>query len=153
MTKFFLLILVTLLSSCCQPPVRAGVYSQDQISFLDAVRSMETGGHPDPTNAVGSYNELGPMQITWAFWKDAVDHDPTIGGEYDDVRDIDYSYRIADAYFRRWAPDEWKDPRRHYQTLGAIFNGGPKGMEKGKAINYASRLELRYQLIQGTWQS
>ncbi len=98
--------------------------------LADAITQVETGGHPDPTNAVGDAGEIGPMQITWACWKDSTDHDGGIGGTYEDCKKLTYARRIFWAYLDRWAPND------DYETLARIWNGGPQGANKASTDAY-----------------
>jgi hypothetical protein len=91
-------------------------------SLFDALRQVETGGHPDPTNAVGDGGKShGPYQISLLYWLDAVEHDSNLGGSYADVRDESYARRVMAAYWDRYAPDN------DFETLARIHNGGPNG--------------------------
>lgn len=103
--------------------------------LFDAIRIVETGGHPDPANATGDGGlSLGPYQITEAYWTDAVQHRPEIGGRYDDVRDAAYAERIMMAYWDRYAPDD------HSETLARIHNGGPHGHRRAATDEYWRRV-------------
>lgn len=104
-------------------------------ALFSAIRQVETGGHPDPSNAVGDGGlSLGPYQITRAYWLDAVTHAPEIGGRYDDVRGAAYAERIMMAYWDRYAPDD------HAETLARIHNGGPRGHKRGGTDVYWQRV-------------
>jgi len=104
--------------------------------LFDAIRIVETGGHPDPANAIGDSGlSLGPYQITRAYWSDAVEHRPEIGGRYDHVRDAAYAQRIMMAYWDRYAPDD------HAETLARIHNGGPHGHRRACTDEYWQRVK------------
>jgi hypothetical protein len=92
-------------------------YNTDRI--LDAIRQVETGGCKDPANAVGDGGRaIGPFQIHQAYWADAVEHDPSIGGEYADCRDEEYARQIVLAYLSRYCK-VWTD-----ENVARIHNGG-----------------------------
>ena len=109
--------------------------------LADAITQVETGGEPNPANAVGDGGKsIGPMQITWACWKDATDHDPGIGGTYEDCKKLTYARRIFWAYLDRWAPDD------DYETLARIWNGGPQGANKASTDAYWLRVQRALDL-------
>lgn len=101
------------------------------LAFFGALRTVETGGHPDPRNAVGDGGKsIGPYQITLAYWQDAVDSVPLLAevGDYEDCRRCDYAEAIMLAYWRRWCRIALAD--RDWQTLARTHNGGPRGHKK-----------------------
>ena len=99
--------------------------------LLDAIREKESGGEADPANAVGDGGKaIGPYQIWRAYWQDAVQHDPSIGGTYEDCRDAAYAERVILAYWSRYAP------AYDYETLARIHNGGPKGHRRRGTLGY-----------------
>lgn len=110
----------------------------DARPLLDAIRSKESGGHPDPANAVGDGGKaIGPYQIWEAYWQDAVEHDPSIGGTYEDCRDAAYAERIILAYWSRYAPSY------DHETLARIHNGGPKGHRRRGTLGYWRDVQAR----------
>lgn len=117
------------LAAAVPPPAN---YDTDRI--LDAIRLQETGGHKDPANARGDGGRaLGPFQIHRAYWQDAVDHDPSIGGRYEDVRDEQYARRIVLAYLSRYCP-KWTD-----ENVARIHNGGGGILKKKNSKSAANR--------------
>lgn len=111
----------------------------DPRPVLDAIRQVETGGHPDPSNAVGDGGKaLGPFQIHRVYWEDAVAHDPSLtaqGQSYESVRDVAYAERVILAYWRRYAPS-WDA-----QALSRIHNGGPKGHKRKATLGYWGKVQ------------
>jgi hypothetical protein len=107
----------------------------DTDRILDAIRQVETGGEKDPANAVGDGGKaIGPFQIHHAYWKDAVEFDPSIGGKYSDCKDEAYARRIVVAYLTRYAPN-WSD-----ETIARTHNGGPKGHKRPTTLSYWSKV-------------
>lgn len=107
----------------------------DTDRILDAIRQTETGGEKDPANAVGDGGKaIGPFQIHYAYWKDAVQFDPSIGGKYSDCKDEAYARKIVIAYLTRYAPN-WND-----ETVSRIHNGGPKGHKKSSTLDYWAKV-------------
>jgi hypothetical protein len=101
-----------------------------------ASRTVETGGHPDPANAVGDKGKaIGPYQIHRAYWQDAVEYDPSIGGTYADCKDHRYARRIVIAYLSRYCK-KWD-----YETPARIHNGGPKGHTKTATVKYWNKVK------------
>jgi hypothetical protein len=99
--------------------------------ILDAIREKETGGEADPANAIGDGGRaIGPYQIHRVYWQDAIEHEPSIGGQYEDCRDAAYAERVILAYWDRYAPD-WR-----HETLARVHNGGPKGHRKSATVGY-----------------
>ena len=106
-------------------------------SLFRAIRKVETGGHKDPTNALGDNGaSLGPFQISELYWRDAVTHMPELGGTYQDVRGDYYSQLVMMAYWDRYAPDD------SYETLARIHNGGPNGHRLGSTDYYWAKVRL-----------
>jgi len=104
--------------------------------LLDAIEQVESGGR---TNVVGDNGKaIGPMQIHRVYWKDAVEHDPSIGGSYSDCKDPTYARRIVRAYMDRYAPKGASD-----EVLARIHNGGPKGHRKAATEKYWVKVRKR----------
>lgn len=106
-------------------------------SVLDSVRQVESGGHPNPERAVGdSGKAIGPYQIWHAYWADALEYDPSIGGTYADCRNAAYAERVILAYWHRYAP-----PSPSAEQLARIHNGGPKGWKSKATLKYWLRVQ------------
>lgn len=103
--------------------------------ILNAIRTVETGGHPDPANAVGDKGKaIGPYQIHMVYWQDAIQYDPSIGGTYADCKDERYARRVVIAYLSRYCKN-WNN-----ETVARIHNGGPKGHTKTATIKYWNKV-------------
>ncbi len=106
-------------------------------AVLDSVRQVESGGHPNPERATGdSGRAIGPYQIWRAYWADALEYDPSIGGTYQDCRNAAYAERVILAYWHRYAP-----PAPTAEQLARIHNGGPKGWKSKATIKYWLRVQ------------
>lgn len=113
----FLLLSANLLAQ--NPPA-------DPAPWLTAVATVESNNDP---NAVGDDGKaIGLYQIHESYWKDAVDHDPTIGGKYNDCYDPEYAKRIVLAYMDRYAREALRDG--DWEKCSRIHNGGPGIMRK-----------------------
>ncbi len=126
--------MTSLLLSLLLVPPPAGL---DPRPMLDAIRTVETGGHADPANAVGDGGKaLGPYQIHYGYWVDATERDPALRAlGYQSVRDQAIAERVVLAYLTRYAPS-WD-----LRTCARIHNGGPRGHRKPATLGYAKRVE------------
>jgi muramidase (phage lysozyme) len=71
-------------------------------------------------SAVGDGGKaIGPYQIHRAYWQDAVDHDPSIGGTYQNCFDPEYAEKVVRGYLDRYAP-----ANATMEQLARIHNGG-----------------------------
>lgn len=103
--------------------------------LLSAIHVVEASGQISPKDGDGG-KAIGPFQIHRAYWKDATDYDRTIGGTYEDCRNLDYSRRVVLAYWRRYAPKNATD-----EQLARIHNGGPTGHRRESTLRYWRRVE------------
>lgn len=126
------LIVIGILASFAAAVPPPDDYDLDRI--LTAIRKQESGGEKRPNEAVGDNGtSLGSFQISRDYWTDALDHDPSIGGKYEDVKNPDYARRVIVAYLSRYIKksEHWTDER-----VARIHNGGPAGMRKKSTIKY-----------------
>jgi hypothetical protein len=101
---------------------------------LDAIRKVETGGHPAPAQAVGDGGRsLGPYQIGRKYWRDS-----GVPGRYEWVRDTAYAERVILGYWRRHCPDALRP--LDAETLARTHNGGPGGPSKRATLPYWHRV-------------
>ena len=106
--------------------------------LLDAMCEVET--NCDPTK-VGEANEIGWYQILPDFWTDALEHDPSIGGEYEDVaKDKEYAEKVILAYWDRYATIKRLGRVPTDEDRARIHNGGPNGYKKEATIAYWSKV-------------
>lgn len=109
-------------------------YNTDRI--LNAIRQVETGGCKNPSEAVGDGGKaIGPFQIHKAYWQDAVEHDPSIGGVYADCKNEAYARQIVIAYLSRYCKS-WSD-----ENVARIHNGGPSGHKRKSTVKYWRKVE------------
>lgn len=102
--------------------------------LLNAIACVESAHNP---NAVGDRGKaIGVFQIHRVYWQDAIQHDPTIGGRYEDCYNPEYARRIVLAYMDRYAPLNATD-----EVFARIHNGGPSGHRKQATIKYWSKVK------------
>lgn len=104
--------------------------------FIAALHRVETGGRSGAIRGDGGA-AFGPLQIHRAYWHDAVQHDRSIGGRYEDVVNLRYAARIVDAYMRRYARTAYR--RGDAATMARVHNGGPAGARKRATLVYLAK--------------
>ena len=102
--------------------------------LMEAIRMVESSGDD---SAVGDGGDaIGPFQIHHAYWRDAVEFDPSIGGVYQDCFDREYARKVVRAYMKRYAPRGASD-----ETMARIHNGGPRGHRKKSTLPYWEKVK------------
>ena len=72
---------------------------------------------------------------------DALEHDPSIGGEYEDVaKDKEYAEKVILAYWDRYATIKRLGRVPTDEDRARIHNGGPNGYKKEATIAYWSKV-------------
>jgi hypothetical protein len=115
-------------------PVAGAAVPSEQL--LSAIARVESDCNPSAIGDAGK--AIGIYQIHRAYWQDAVDHDPSIGGEYKDCFNPEYARRIVIAYMNRYAPANASD-----ETFARIHNGGPSGHKKSATLKYWSKVKKK----------
>ena len=108
-------------------------YSDEQL--IKAIHKVESGGRTDNKIFGDNGKAIGPLQIHYANWKDAVDFDKSIGGKDSDCNDLEYSKKIFLAYMKRYAKN--KDA----EAKARIWNGGLKGPERSSTKQYWAKVK------------
>lgn len=103
--------------------------------FFVALEAVETGGHPDPANAVGDGGaSLGWLQIGRAYYTDSGYRDLP----YEQAcRDRYASRLVAEGFFKRYAPEAWD--RGDWEVLAMLHNRGPAGALYWKKVKQNRR--------------
>ena len=104
--------------------------------LLNAIEMVESGGRGEATPDGDNGRAIGIFQIHEVYWKDAVAHDKTLGGTYQDCRKAAYARRVVLAYWDRYAPQD-----ASYEVLARIHNGGPKGYKKKATLSYWKKVQ------------
>lgn len=102
---------------------------------LNAIRAVESGGRTDLVGDNGK--AIGPYQIHYEYWRDAVQYDPSIGGQYKDCTNTRYAERVVLAYLSRYTPN-WNP-----QTLARVHNGGPRGYKVKATLGYWAKVDSK----------
>ena len=127
----FLTIVVTLEGS------ETGKVSR-HVKLLAAMCEVESNGD---CSKVGKVGELGCYQIRECFWIDALEHDPSIGGEYEDVIDREYAEKVIYAFWNRYATEKRLGRPVTDEDRARIHNGGPNGYKKTSTIKYWDKIK------------
>ncbi len=131
--KLILPISIVLPLGSLGEPVPAAAVERQRI--LAAIQVVETGGLNRPTYPDGDGGRsIGPLQISRLYWRDAVRFDPSIGGSYQDCREIAYARQVVSAYMRRYVPEAWR--RADAEVIARTHNGGPRGLAKTSTLRY-----------------
>ena len=109
------------------------------VDLLDAMCEVES--NCDPTQ-VGQDGEIGWYQILPDFWTDALEHDPSIGGKYEDVaKDKEYAEKVILAYWDRYATIDRLGRIPTDEDRARIHNKGPNGYKKESSIPYWNKVK------------
>jgi hypothetical protein len=102
-------------------------------NLLIAILAVEGWRGP---GTVGAAGEIGPYQITRAYWQDA--KMPT--GKFEDCEDEGYAIRTMIRYWARYCPNAIADG--DVETLAAVHHWGPKGVKIAtrKRDDYVARV-------------
>ena len=109
---------------------------------VDLLAAMcEVESNCDPTK-VGEADEIGWYQILPDFWTDALEHDPSIGGVYEDVaKDKEYAEKCILAYWDRYATIKRLGREPTDEDRARIHNKGPNGYKKESSIPYWNKVK------------
>ena len=109
---------------------------------VDLLAAMcEVESNCDPTK-VGKDDEIGWYQILPCFWQDALEHDPSIGGVYEDVaKDKDYAEKVILAYWDRYATTKRIGREPTDEDRARIHNKGPNGYKKDASLPYWNKVK------------
>ena len=107
--------------------------------FVKTINIVEAKGQKTNVKPGDNGRAIGPMQIHYEYWLDAVSADPSIGGKYSDCNKWSYSVKVVQAYLKLHAPKAFQ--RMDYQTLARIHNGGPNGHIWHSTVSYWERFK------------
>ena len=132
---------ITLILSLCLGIVATLEDPNEDSRHVDLLAAMcEVESNCDPTK-VGEANEIGWYQILPDFWTDALEHNPSIGGEYEDVaKDKEYAEKVILAYWDRYATIKRLGRVPTDEDRARIHNGRPNGYKKDSSIDYWNKV-------------
>ena len=102
--------------------------------LIYAIGMVEVGSAYQDCNKRGLNGELGPLQITRAYWKDS-----GVPGRWEDCRSWEYSVKVLCSYLRRYAKEALQ--KNDFETLARIHNGGPRGAQKPQTASYWEKVQ------------
>lgn len=102
--------------------------------LIYAIGMVEVGSAYQDCNKRGLNGELGPLQITRAYWKDS-----GVPGRWEDCRSWEYSVKVLCSYLRRYAKEALQ--KNDFETLVRIHNGGPRGAQKPQTASYWEKVQ------------
>ena len=138
-TSIISLILTTTISLTAYTQTLKSQSHQVDNQLLYALRIVESGGDD---NAIGDGGKaIGPYQIWKVYWSDAIEYDPSIGGEYKDCFDREYSEKVVRAYMSRYATERRIGRVPTNEDMARIHNGGPNGYKKSSTMNYWKKVK------------
>ena len=112
-----------------------------QQNLLDAICQVESNCSSDAVGDNG--NAIGPYQIWYVYWQDAIEHRPEIGGSYNDCVNKEYSEKIVSAYWDRYATKKRLGRVVTNQDRARIHNGGPNGYKKVSTLKYWRKVQWK----------
>lgn len=118
-------------------PAAIGPSIEDQqYEILMTIWSLESGRRMSPPR--GANNELGPLQISRAYWQDALCCEGTLAlGTYEDCARLPYALATVRGYMTRWVPEAWNSADA--EVILRTHNGGPRGAAKSSTLDYWER--------------
>ncbi len=102
--------------------------------FKSKLNQVEASGRKANVKPGDNGLAIGPFQIHYKYWVDAVAYDKTIGGTYQDCNGYDYSVKVVTAYLNRYGrkliqAGDW-------EALARMHNGGPQGHKSKLTLEY-----------------
>ena len=106
--------------------------------FFRALHQVESSGRTG--KVVGDNGKaLGPLQIHREYFRDAVESDPSLGQNYNQVTDLGFAKRVVTAYLKRYAPKALAT--NDLETLARVHNGGPRGHKNPATLGYWNKVK------------
>lgn len=104
-----------------------------------AIRQVETGGEANPWASNGAHGEIGPYQITLAFFEDAAGFYQDMPLVFEDCRGMRNAEMVMFVYFLRWEPNALY--AEDYETLARLFHGGPNWKNREHTKDYWKKVK------------
>jgi hypothetical protein len=106
--------------------------------FVKALHMVEASGRSGRILGDGK-RSLGPLQISRAYWTDAIEFNSKIGGKYEDCVSLIYSKKVVQAYLQRYAAKAFKEC--DWKTCARIHNGGLDGHRQKATLKYWAKIQ------------
>src|SRR5262249_24293533 len=100
--------------------------------FAAAIHQVETAGCHGRLYGDGG-RSYGPLQISYASWKDAKRYASSIGGRYSDCKDLNYSKKVMLAYLKALDPVSLQNG--NWEACARLWNSGPVWRQKNTLTN------------------
>lgn len=93
---------------------------------------VESSGKENPPDGDNG-KAIGPFQIWKVYWQDS-----NIGGDYQDVRNLETAKSCVNGYMKRYGKTHWSDSMSlaDVEVCARIHNGGPSGASKPATVKY-----------------
>jgi hypothetical protein len=112
-------------------------FAQPSETLLDAIEQVESSGKGSNTPDGDNGKAIGPFQIHYVYWKDAVEYDKSLAnGTYQKCRDPFYARKVARAYLTRYGKGKTD------LQMARIHNGGPQGHKKTATQDYSQKVQV-----------
>jgi hypothetical protein len=108
--------------------------AKDFHTFVQVLNKVEARGQKKGVKPGDNGRALGPLQIHYKYWLDALEADPSIGGKYSDCNKWGYSVKVVRAYLSRHVPDALRS--MDYKKMARVHNGGPTGHQTVATLSY-----------------
>ena len=108
--------------------------AKDFKSFVQVLNKVEANGQKKGVKPGDCGRAIGPLQIHYKYWQDALEADPSIGGKYSDCNKWGYSVKVVRAYLSRHVPDALRS--MDYKKMARVHNGGPTGHQTVATLSY-----------------
>ena len=113
------------------------VVQSSKASLLKAIMQVESSGGTD--TRPGANGELGPYQITEAYWHDACEYGGISDAGYrTDAYDEEWCEIIIEWYWKRYCPLAYRLNIK--EVMARVHNGGPHGHQRSSTIPYWNRV-------------
>lgn len=118
------------------PPVTQEKKQEEKTieDLIYALAMVETGQPYQNSSKRGLAGEIGPLQILKPYWIDS-----KIPGRWEDCENWDYSVKVVQAYWQRYAKRALKE--KDFEVLARIHNGGPTGATKQATKKYWEKVK------------
>ncbi|HTG43068.1 MAG TPA: hypothetical protein VK633_00930 [Verrucomicrobiae bacterium] len=115
-----------------RPYLAAAYKAKTFDDFVAAIHLHETDGRVGPIYGDGG-RSYGPLQISYAAWRDARRFDRSISAKYSDCKDLETSKKVMLAYLLKHDGQAFQ--RGDWETCARLWNSGPAWRTKMMLTN------------------